>query len=220
MVFTDPPYNIAYEGGSKKRDKIENDKVVDFYKFLYDVYVNYFINIKSGASIYVCHADTERINFTKAFIDAGFHLSSVIIWAKDNSTFGRQDYFWKHEPILYGWNNKGAHKWCGDNKQDTVWNIKRPSRSDEHPTMKPIELVSKALNNSSKSEDLVCDLFLGSGSTMVASHQLNRKCYGIEIDPKYCQVIIDRMLKLDPNIVIKKNGILWQNEKQQEDQKQ
>ena len=212
MVFTDPPYNIAYEGGSKKREMIENDKVDDFYKFLLDAYTNYFINMKSGASIYVCHADTERVNFTKAFNDAGFKLSSVIIWIKDNATFGRQDYFWRHEPILYGWNKNGAHSWYGDHKQDTFWNVKRPSRSDAHPTMKPIELVSKALANSSKSDDIVMDLFLGSGSTLIACEKTNRICYGCELDEKYIDVIITRYCEYTGNYNIIRNGepIVWQ----------
>jgi DNA modification methylase len=207
MVFTDPPYNVAYQGGSKKREKIENDEIKDFYQFLYDAFMNCLLNTKSGASVYIAHSDLERANFTKAFIDAGFKLSSVIVWVKDNSSFSMsKDYKWKHEPIIYGWNANGAHTFYGDTRQDTVWNIKRPSRSDEHPTMKPIELVAKALNNSSKSEDLIFEPFTGSGSTMVAAHQLKRKCYGMELDPKYCQVIIDRMLKLDPNLKIKRNG--------------
>ena len=199
MVFTDPPYNIAYEGGSKKREMIKNDIVDDFYTFLFDVYSRMFENTKGGASFYVTHADSERVNFTKAFIDAGGYLSSIIIWVKDNATFGRQDYFWRHEPILYGWNSKGSHKWQGDNKQDTIWNIKRPSRSDEHPTMKPIELIVKALKNSSKSDDLILDLFGGSGSTLIACEQTDRTCYMMELDCRYIDVIRKRYWKLiDP----------------------
>lgn len=196
MVFTDPPYNISYEGGSKKRKMIENDHVDDFYKFLYDMYVNLLVVTKEGASVYVTHADTERVNFTKAFLDAGFYLSGVIIWVKNNSTFGRQDYKWKHEPMLYGWNSKGSHKWLGAMNEDTTWLIDRPSRSDEHPTMKPIELIARATNNSSKSEDIVLDVFGGSGSTLIACEQLNRKCYMMELDPYYCSVIIERYEKL------------------------
>lgn len=195
MVFTDPPYNIAYEGGSKKREMIKNDIVDDFYAFLFDAYSRMFENTKGGASFYVTHADSERVNFTKAFVDAGGYLSSVIIWVKDNATFGRQDYFWKHEPILYGWNAKGSHKWLGDNKQDTIWNVDRPSRSDEHPTMKPIALITKALNNSSKTDDIVLDTFLGSGSTLIACEQTDRTCYGMELDPKYVDVIRKRYAK-------------------------
>lgn len=206
ICHTDPPYNINYEGGSKKREKIANDKLEDFPKFLYDVYTTISTALKKGGAIYVWHASSETHNFIQQFIDAGFLFKSYIIWNKNNSTFGRSDYHWKHEPCIYGWLDGASHKWHGDRKQTTVWDIERPSRSDEHPTMKPIPLCSKPLENSSAVGDIVLDVFLGSGSTMVAAHQLKRKCYGMELDPKYCQVIIDRMIKLDPNIKIKKNG--------------
>jgi len=192
MVFTDPPYNVDYDGGTKKRSKIKNDKINNFFEFLLDsfsVLNSFMIN---GASIYVTHADMERQNFTKAFLDANFKLSSILIWVKNNSTFGRQDYFWKHEPILYGWKKGDSHKWYGDFKQDTIWNIDRPSKSENHPTMKPIELIIKAINNSSKINDVLLDIFLGSGSTLIACEKTNRKCYGMEIDPHYCDVIVKR----------------------------
>ena len=208
MVFTDPPYNVAYEGGSKKRDAIANDKIDDFYKFLYDVYTNCFLFMNDGSPIYVAHSELERANFISAFVDAGFKYSSIIVWVKNNSTFSmNKDYKWKHEPIIYGWKQGKERTWKGDNKQDTVWNIDRPSRSEEHPTMKPIELCEKAIKNSSNESSLIFEPFTGSGSTMVASHQLKRKCYGMELDPKYCQVIVDRMKKLDPSLLIKKNGV-------------
>ena len=206
MVFTDPPYNIAYEGGSKKRETIENDNITDFYQFMMNAYASMSECVKAGASCYICHADTERVNFTKAFIDSGYKLSSVIIWAKNNSTFGRQDYFWKHEPILYGWKEGAAHSWYGDNKQDTIWNIDRPSRSDTHPVMKPIELIMKALTNSSKSEDIILDLFLGSGSTLIACEKSKRICYGMELDPKYVDVIVTRYCKFVGSNKIIRNG--------------
>ncbi len=211
MVFTDPPYNIAYEGGSKKREMIKNDEMENFYDFLLQAYSSFALSMKLGASIYVCHADSERVNFTKAFRDAGFYLSSVLIWAKNNATFGRADYFWKHEPILYGWREGGAHTWHGDNKQDTIWNINRPSKSEAHPTMKPIELIEKALLNSSKQEDVVLDLFLGSGSTLIASEKTGRICYGMELDPKYVDVIVQRYVDYTGDDKIKKNGekITW-----------
>jgi DNA modification methylase len=215
MVFTDPPYNIAYEGGSKKREMIKNDEVEDFYGFLLQVYSSYALSMKLGASIYVCHADSERVNFTQAFKDAGFYLSSVVIWAKNNATFGRQDYFWRHEPILYGWREGAGHTWHGDNKQDTIWNVNRPSKSESHPTMKPIELIEKALFNSSKQEDLILDLFLGSGSTLIASQKTGRICYGMELDPKYIDVIVQRYVDYTGNTEIKKNGkiLTWQKRK-------
>lgn len=206
MCHTDPPYNIDYEGGSKKREKIANDKLDDFPKFLYDVYTTISTALKKGGVIYVWHASSETHNFIQQFLNAGFLFKSYIVWNKNNSTFGRSDYHWKHEPCIYGWLDGASHKWYGDRKQTTVWDIDRPSRSDEHPTMKPIPLCSKPLENSTKQGDIVLDAFLGSGSTMVAAHQLKRKCYGMELDPKYCQVIVDRMLKLDPTLTVKRNG--------------
>ena len=210
ICHTDPPYNINYEGGSKKREKIANDKLDDFPKFLYDVYTTIATALKKGGAIYVWHASYETHNFIQQFLDAGFLFKSYIVWNKNNSTFGRSDYHWKHEPCIYGWLDGASHKWYGDRKQTTIWDIDRPSRSEEHPTMKPIALCSKPLENSSKQGDIVLDVFLGSGSTMVAAHQLKRKCYGMELDPKYCQVIVDRMLKLDPSLTIKRNGETYQ----------
>lgn len=209
MCHTDPPYNIDYEGGSKKREKIANDKLDDFPKFLYDVYTTISTALKKGGAIYVWHASSETHNFIQQFLNAGFLFKSYIVWNKNNSTFGRSDYHWKHEPCIYGWLDGASHKWYGDRKQTTVWDIERPSRSDEHPTMKPISLCSKPLENSSTQGDIVLDVFLGSGSTMVAAHQLKRKCYGMELDPKYCQVIVDRMKKLDSSLVIKINGKVY-----------
>lgn len=195
MVFTDPPYNVDYEGGSKKREKIKNDSIGDFYGFLISVYGWCWENMKDGASIYVCHSELERVNFTKAFLDTGFKLSSVIIWAKNNSTFSmNKDYKQKHEPILFGW--KGTnHKWKGGNCEDTLWEIKRPSKSELHPTMKPIELCARAIKNSSDRSGLVYEPFGGSGSTLIACEQLGRKCYMMELDPKYCDVIRKRYWK-------------------------
>jgi hypothetical protein len=183
-----------------------NDKLEDFPKFLYDVYTTISTALKKGGAIYVWHASSETHNFIQQFLNAGFLFKSYIVWNKNNSTFGRADYHWKHEPCIYGWLDGASHSWYGDRKQTTVWDIERPSRSDEHPTMKPIPLCSRPIENSSKVGDIVLDAFLGSGSTMVAAHQLNRKCYGMELDPKYCQVIVDRMHKLDPSLEIKING--------------
>jgi DNA modification methylase len=194
MVFTDPPYGISYQGGTKKRKAIENDQKQgeDLKSFLLTMFSNVCLVSKQGASAYVCHADTERVNFTSAFVEAGFHLSSVIIWVKNNAPFCRQDYFWKHEPILYGWQAGSAHSWHGDHKQDTVWNVDRPSRSEAHPTMKPVLLVEKSLENSSKTGDLVLDLFGGSGTTMIACEKTGRSCCMMELDPGYVDVIVSR----------------------------
>lgn len=192
LVFTDPPYNVAYEGGSKKREMIKNDQIDDFYEFLFSMYSNCFSVMHDGAPIYVCHSELERVNFTKAFVDAGFKLSSIIIWAKNNSTFSmNKDYKQKHEPIIYGWKNTN-HLWLGGNCEDTLWEIKRPVKSELHPTMKPIELCVRAIKNSSKNNQVVYEPFGGSGSTLIAAEQLNRRCFAMELDPKYCDVIIQR----------------------------
>lgn len=219
MVFTDPPYNVAVAGGTRdprdkknfdKGPKIENDNMdkKDFKEFLLASFNNINIFTKSGASIYVAHADKEGTNFRLAFEESGFLLKQCIIWAKQQFVFSRQDYHPQHEPILYGWKEGAAHSFYGERNQSTVWNIDRPLRSEkEHPTQKPIALPAKAISNSSKGDDILFEPFCGGGSTMIAAHQLKRKCYGMELDPKYCQVIIDRMKKLDPSLVIKKNGV-------------
>lgn len=208
MVVTDPPYNVAYEGGTKDALKIENDSMSndDFYKFLYDFYTALSTAVKKGAAIYVWHASSEIINFAKAFVDAGWLLKQQLIWVKSSMVMGRQDYQWKHEPCLYGWLKGDSHKWYSDRKQTTVIEWDKPSRNGEHPTMKPIGLFSYQIENSSKQGDIVIDAFGGSGTTMVACEQLKRKSRLIEYDPKYCQVIVDRMLKLEPSIKITKNG--------------
>ncbi len=194
MVFTDPPYNVDYEGGTGEKLKIENDNKSseDFYAFLLQSFKNMFAVLKNGGGIYVCHADIEGINFRKSFIDSGFKLSSVIIWNKSSLVMGRADYHWKHEPILYGWKEGEAHRFYGSRDQSTVWDIEKPSRSREHPTMKPLQLVSKAVRNSSKRGEVVLDLFGGSGSTLIACEELNRNCYTMELDPRFVDVIIKR----------------------------
>ncbi len=202
LLHTDPPYGIDYEGGSKKREKIASD-AIDIYPFYYTVLVNCLAVSKNGASAYIWHASSETHNAINAFIDAGWDYKQYIIWNKHNSTFGRQDYHWKHEPAIYGWAKNGSHSWHGDRKQTTVWDIERPSKSDSHPTMKPIDLCQKAILNSSKSEDIVLDIFLGSGSTLIASEKTGRICYGMELDPKYVDVIIKRWEDYTGNKAVK-----------------
>ncbi len=199
MVFTDPPYGVDYKG-------INNDDRGGLKDLLTAAFSNYKINSKSGGSVYCCHSDKCSDIFNEVFRSV-CHFSCQIIWVKDSLVMSRGDYHSKHEPIFYGWFEGGSHKFEGDRKQTSVWEFERPKRSEGHSTMKPVGLVAKAIGNSSKGEDLILDLFIGSGTTMVAAHQLKRKCYGMELDPKYCQVIIDRMRKLDPNIPIKKNGV-------------
>lgn len=199
MVFTDPPYNLNYEGGSKKREKIKNDKVSNFYQFLLDCFNNCYKYMINGGNIYICHSELERENITSVFNKIGFTASSVIIWAKNNSTFSmNKDYKQKHEPILYGWKGTG-HIWNGGNCEDTIWEIARPTKSDLHPTMKPIELCARAIKNSSNLGSLLYEPFGGSGSTLIACEQLNRKCYMMELDEKYCSVILQRYINFKGN---------------------
>lgn len=197
LVFTDPPYNVDYTGKTKEALKIKNDKMKDenFKQFLLDVYANLYINTKEGAAIYVCHADSEGINFRSAMVEAGWNLKQCIIWVKQHFVMGRQDYHWRHEPILYGWKPGASHQWYGDRKQDTVWEVDRPMANRDHPTMKPLALVARAIYNSSKGQDIVLDLFGGSGSTLMACEQTNRICYMMELDPVYCDVIVKRYEK-------------------------
>jgi DNA modification methylase len=195
MVFTDPPYNVDYSGrGKNTSNKIENDNMSmeDFYIFLGDTFRNYAVVSKGGACIYICHADGKamvRATFEKAFNDV-FTQSCTIIWKKNVASMGWQDYRGQHEPILYGW-NKGEHQFYGDRSQTTVWDIGREG-DYKHPTQKPVALVAKAIKNSSKEDDIVLDLFGGSGSTLIACEQTNRTCYMMELDPKYCDVIRKR----------------------------
>ena len=164
----------------------------NFYQFLLDAYTNMERAMADDASIYVFHADTEGLNFRKAFADAGFYLSGCCIWAKPSMVLGRSPYQWQHEPCLFGWKKKGKHQWYSDRKQTTVWNFDRPSRSKDHPTMKPIPLIAYPITNSSLSNCIVLDPFGGSGSTLIACEQTNRICHTIELDPKYCDVIVKR----------------------------
>lgn len=209
MIFTDPPYNVDYEGTA---GKIKNDKMEDnnFYLFLYDAFKNMFESIKPGGVIYVCHADTEGLNFRNAFKNAGFKLAECLIWVKNSLVLGRQDYHWRHEPILYGWKEGAAHYFVDDRTQDTIWEYNKPKKNDDHPTMKPLELVGKAISNSSRKNELILDLFGGSGSTMIASDQLQRKARLMELDEKFVDVIVKRYIKHTGN---KENCYLIRNGK-------
>ena len=214
MVVTDPPYNVNYEGGTKDKLKIENDSMGndEFYKFLYDFYTALTTAVKKGGAIYVWHASSEVINFGKAMVDAGWLLKQQLIWVKNSMVMGRQDYQWKHEPCLYGWLKGDSHKWYSDRKQTTIIEWDKPLRNGEHPTMKPIGLFGYQIKNSSKENDIVIDAFGGSGTTMVACEQLNRKARVVEYDPKYCDVIIRRMININPDISIKRNGVECKSE--------
>jgi DNA modification methylase len=208
LVVTDPPYNVAYEGKTKDALTIKNDSMGDdqFYQFLYDFYSATAAFMKKGAAWYIWHADSEGANFRRAMTKAGITVKQCLIWVKNSMVMGRQDYHWKHEPCLYGWMEGEAHNWYTDRKQTTVLEFDRPQRNAEHPTMKPVELIAYQIKNSSKQGDLVLDAFGGSGTTMVACEQLGRKCRMVELDPKYCGVVVDRMKKLNPGIMVKQNG--------------
>ncbi|CAB4218751.1 COG0863 DNA modification methylase [uncultured Caudovirales phage] len=212
LMLTDPPYNVNYQGKTAHALKIINDKMSssNFYQFLFDFYTSAGLFVKPGGAWYIWHADSEGHNFRQAFIDAGNKLAQTLIWKKNTFVMGRQDYQWQHEPCLYGWKTGAGHKWFSDRKQATILEFDKPTRNADHPTMKPVPLFAYQISNSSKPGEIVADGFLGSGTTMVTSHQLDRRCYGLELDPKYCQVIINRMLKLDPNINIKKNGARYE----------
>lgn len=194
MIFTDPPYNVDYEGTA---GKIQNDKQSNesFFKFLTDAFNNMFESVKPGGVIYCCHADTEGVNFRTAFQNAGFKLAECLIWEKDTFVFGRQDYHWKHEPILYGWREGEAHYFLDDHTQDTIWIFPKPKHNDLHPTMKPLELVGRAIKNSSRKNENVLDLFGGSGSTLIASEQIERNAFLMELDERFVDVIVKRYLR-------------------------
>lgn len=167
-----------------------------FYNFLIDAFRNMYDSIKCGGSIYVFHSDTEGMNFRNAFKTVGFKLAECLVWVKNKFVMGRQDYQWRHEPILYGWKEGKAHYFTDSRNQTTVLEFDKPIKNEEHPTMKPIDLLAYLIKNSSKENELILDLFGGSGSTLIAAEQTNRKCYMMELDPKYCDVIIRRWEKL------------------------
>lgn len=197
MVFTDPPYNVDYTGKTADALTIQNDKMSNekFYQFLLDAFANMAMLTKPGSAIYICHADSEGLNFRTAMVSAGWLLKQCIIWNKNAFVMGRQDYHWKHEPILYGWLLGASHNWFGDRKQCTVWDFDKPQRNGEHPTMKPVSLVAYAIQNSTMPGHIVMDLFGGSGSTLMACEQTGRVCRTVEFDPKYCDVIVQRWEK-------------------------
>ena len=194
LVITDPPYNVNYEGsaGKIKNDNMEDDK---FYNFLFDAFTNTEKYMADDASIYVFHADTEGLNFRKAFKDAGFYLSGTCIWKKQSLVLGRSPYQWQHEPILFGWKKKGKHQWYTGRKESTIWEFDKPKKNGDHPTMKPIPLLAYPIMNSSMSNCLVLDPFGGSGSTLIACEQTDRIARTIELDEKFCDVIIKRYIE-------------------------
>lgn len=194
LVVTDPPYNVNYEGSA---GKIKNDNMGNeaFYSFLFDAFKNMEEVMAQDASIYVFHADTEGLNFRKAFAEAGFYLSGTCIWKKQSLVLGRSPYQWQHEPVLFGWKKKGKHIWYSDRKQSTIWEYDKPKKNGDHPTMKPVALVAYPIINSSMSGCIVLDPFGGSGSTMMACEQTDRICFTNELDEKFCDVIVKRFIE-------------------------
>ena len=195
LILTDPPYNVALkssDGLTIQNDSMDNN---DFYEFLYLSFKNMADHLENGGAAYVFHADTEGLNFRKAFIDAGFHLAGCCIWVKDSLVLGRSDYQWQHEPVLYGFLQNGKHPWYSDRKQTTIWNFDKPKKNSNHPTSKPLDLLAYPINNSTQANAIVIDTFGGSGSTLMACEQMNRICYTMELDEKYASVILRRYVE-------------------------
>ena len=211
LIITDPPYNVAFEssdGLSIKNDKMENDK---FYEFLLSAFKNMAAHLEKGGSAYVFHADTEGLNFRKAFMDAGFHLSGCCIWVKNSLVLGRSDYQWQHEPVLYGFLQNGKHYWSKNagRSQTTVWNFDKPKKNKNHPTSKPLDLLAYPIGNSSQENAIVIDTFGGSGSTLMTCEQTNRVCHTMELDEKYASVILRRYVEDTgdtDNVFVIRNG--------------
>ena len=194
LVLTDPPYNVNVE---ETAGKIQNDNMPDedFYKFLFAAFTNMEQNMENDASIYVFHADSKGLIFRQAFHDAGFYLSGCCIWKKNALVLGRSPYQWQHEPCLFGWKVGGKHQWYSDRKQTNIWEDDRPKSSKDHPTMKPVALMAYPIQNSCMSNCIVLDPFLGSGSTLIACEETGRICYGVELDEKFCDVIVKRYVE-------------------------
>jgi len=194
LWLTDPPYNVAYEGGTKDKLTIQNDNMGDdqFREFLRDAYVTADTVMKPGAVFYIWHADSEGFNFRGAARDAGWKVRQCLIWKKSSQVMGRQDFHWKHEPCLYGWKDGAAHLWANDRKQTTILEFDKPSRNGEHPTMKPVAIFEYQMLNNTKGSDIVLDSFAGSGTTAIAAEKNGRVAHLMELDPRYCDVIIKR----------------------------
>lgn len=212
LLLTDPPYGVSFKSSSGLTIQNDSMKNEEFYQFLYDAFAAAVCFLGAGASAYVFHADTEGLNFRKAFIDAGFHLAGCCIWVKDSLVLGRSDYQWQHEPVLYGFLQNGKHNWYSDRKQTTVWNFAKPKRNANHPTSKPLDLLSYPIGNSTQENGIVLDTFGGSGSTMMACEQTNRICYMMELDEKYASVILRRAVEdgISPDdIFVERDGVRY-----------
>jgi len=209
MFLTDPPYNVGYVGKTEKKLKIQNDSMAksDFRKFLVDAYMTADSVMKAGAVFYIWHADSEGYNFRGAANDMGWTVRQCLIWKKNSLVLGRQDYHWQHEPCLYGWKDGAGHLWASDRKQTTILEFDRPSRSAEHPTMKPVALFEYLMLNNTKGGDIVLDSFAGSGPTVIAAEKNGRKACAVELDPRYVDVIVKRWQQYSgKDAVLESNG--------------
>jgi DNA modification methylase len=206
LWLTDPPYNISYVGKTADALTIQNDSLAneEFRKFLNGAVELAFDQMKAGASFYVWHAHTEAHNFIGSVVDAGQTVRQCLVWAKNKLVMGRQDYHWQHEPCLYGWKKGASHGWYTDRKQTTLMHFESPTQSSEHPTMKPVELFAYQIGNSTAPQGLVLDTFIGSGTTMIASQQLGRTTYGMELSEAYCDVVVQRWESLTGNKAVRK----------------
>lgn len=209
LILTDPPYGVSFKSSSGltiENDSMRND---EFYNFLLSAFKNMADHLEKGGSAYVFHADTEGLNFRKAFVDSGFHLAGCCIWVKNSLVLGRSDYQWQHEPVLYGFMQNGKHRWYSDRKQTTIWNFDKPKKNSNHPTSKPLDLLSYPIGNSTQENAVVIDTFGGSGSTLMACEKMNRICYTMELDEKYASVILRRYVEDTgdkDNVYVIRNG--------------
>ena len=195
LILTDPPYGVSFKSSSGLTIQNDSMKNEEFYTFLLSAFKCMADHLEKGGATYVFHADTEGLNFRRAFVDAGFHLAGCCIWVKDSLVLGRSDYQWQHEPVLYGFMQNGKHKWYSDRKQTTIWKFDKPKRNANHPTSKPLDLLGYPIGNSTQENGVVIDTFGGSGSTMMACEQMNRICYMMELDEKYASVILRRYVE-------------------------
>jgi DNA modification methylase len=195
LILTDPPYGVSFKSSSGLTIQNDSMKNEEFYSFLLSAFQRMIEHLESGGAAYVFHADTEGLNFRRAFVDAGLHLAGCCIWVKDSLVLGRSDYQWQHEPVLYGFMQNGKHKWYSDRKQTTIWNFAKPKRNADHPTSKPLDLLSYPIGNSTQENAVVIDTFGGSGSTLMACEKMNRICCTMELDEKYASVILRRYVE-------------------------
>ena len=209
LILTDPPYGVSFQSADGLSIQHDSIKGEEFYQFLLAAMQNMVSVLEPGGAAYVFHADTEGLNFRRAFVDAGLHLAGCCIWVKNSLVLGRSDYQWQHEPVLYGFLKNGKHSWYSDRKQTTIWNFDKPKRNKNHPTSKPLDLLAYPIGNSTQANAIVLDTFGGSGSTLMACEQTNRICYTMELDPKYASVILRRYVEDGGNpdeVYVERNG--------------